>query len=116
MQANIEHLQGVPVVTISGRLDTNTAPLFDAQVTPILAKTAQPILLDLTDVTFISSAGLRSILQLIKHTSAYGGRLGLVAVPAHIMEVLEISGFPSLLNIYLDRASALQSSGNGCSA
>jgi anti-anti-sigma factor len=112
MQAEIEHLQGVPVVSISGRLDTITAPLFDAELAPSLLLVRAPILLDLTAVTFISSAGLRSILRLIEHTAAHGGRLGLVSVPGHVLEVIEISGLSSRIDIYPDRASALQ----GCIA
>ena len=108
MQAKIEHLQGVPVVSITGRLDTNTAPLFDAELAPSLLLVQAPILLDLTAVTFISSAGLRSILSLIKHTAAHGGRLGLFSIPNHILEVIEICGFSSLVDIYPDRATALQ--------
>ena len=112
MQAKIEFLQGVPVVTISGRLDTNSAPLFDAELAPSLLLVRAPILLDLTALTFISSAGLRSILSLIKHTAAHGGRLGLFSVPNHVLEVIEICGFSSLIDIYPDGASALQ----GCNA
>jgi anti-anti-sigma factor len=67
-----------------------------------------PILIDFTAVTFISSAGLRSIVRLIKHTAAHGGRLGLFSVPDHVLEVIEICGFSSLVDIYPDRATALQ--------
>jgi anti-anti-sigma factor len=112
MRAEIEHMHGVSAVTISGRLDTNTAPLLDAQLLPMLTREHPRVLLDLAEVTYISSAGLRSILRLIKHTAAHGSRLGVCAVPPHIMEVIEISGFPTLLDIYPDRESAL----NGCSA
>lgn len=63
--------------------------------------------MDLSTVSYISSAGLRSILQLVKHAAAHGGRLGLFGASQHIMEVIEISGFSSLLDLYADRASAL---------
>jgi len=112
MQVKIEHLQGVPVVSISGRLDTKYAPLFDAELAPSLLLIRVPILLDLTAVTFISSAGLRSILRLIEHAAAHGGRLGMFSVPDHVLEVIKISGFRPLINLYPDRASALQ----GCIA
>jgi anti-anti-sigma factor len=107
MKATIEHERNLPVIKLSGRLDTVTAPALDAQLAPLLAEPRPKILLDLGDVTYISSAGLRSILQLVKHTAAHGGRLGLFNASPHIMEVIEISGFPSLLDIYPDRESAL---------
>jgi anti-anti-sigma factor len=66
--------------------------------------------LDLSGVTFISSAGLRSILQIIKHTNRSGGRTGIFSVPEQILEAIEISGFEPLLDIYPDRETALNGS------
>jgi anti-anti-sigma factor len=107
MEVKVEHLGTLLLVTVVGRLDTGTAPAFDAQLAPVLAEPRPHILLDLGSVAYISSAGLRSILQLVKHTAAHGGRVGIHSAPGHIMEVVEISGFPSLLDVYPDRASAL---------
>jgi anti-anti-sigma factor len=107
MQATVEHVGALLVVTVDGRLDTASAPAFDAQLAPLLAEPRPHILLDMAETTYISSAGLRSILQLVKHAAAHGGRVGLFAAPPHIMEVVEISGFPSLLDIYPDREAAL---------
>src|ERR1700743_2065788 len=99
MKATIEHERNLPVIKLSGRLDTVTAPALDAQLAPLLAEPRPKILLDLGEVTYVSSAGLRSILQLVKHTAAHGGRLGLFNASPNIMEVIEISGFPSLLDV-----------------
>jgi anti-sigma B factor antagonist len=107
MDATIEHIGHVLVVAISGRLDTSSAPVFDAQLAPLLAQPRPRILLDLGAVTYVSSAGLRSILQLVKHAAAHKGRVGMFGAPPHIMEVIEISGFPSLLDVYPDRTAAL---------
>jgi anti-sigma B factor antagonist len=107
MPAQIEYVQEIPVIAIVGRLDTNSSTVFDEQVAPVLAEGRRRILLDLGGVAYISSAGLRSIIKLIKHTAACGGRTGIFSTPPYIMEVIEISGFPSLLDIYPDRESAL---------
>jgi anti-anti-sigma factor len=107
MQVSIEYLPDLLIIALEGRLDTGSAPEFDAELSSVLSTPRPNILLDLAAVTYISSAGLRSILQLVKHTSAHGGRLGIFAAPPHIMEVIEMSGFPSLLDIYDDREAAL---------
>lgn len=109
MDVKIEHVNNLLLVTVSGRLDTGTAPVFDAEMAPLLEQPRPHILVDLTEVAYISSAGLRSILQLVKHTGQHNGRVGMFGAPAHIMEVVEISGFPSLLDVYPDRAAALSS-------
>jgi anti-anti-sigma factor len=99
-------------MVMMGRLDTTSAPLFDAQAAPFLAEARGRVLLDFSGLTYVSSAGLRSILRIIKHTAACGGRPGIFAIPAHILELIEISGFKPLLDIYPDRETAL----NGSSA
>ncbi|HWE84467.1 MAG TPA: STAS domain-containing protein [Terracidiphilus sp.] len=106
--AQIECVQGIPIVTVSGRLDSNTAPLFDAQTASLHNEPCARILLDLSDATYVSSAGLRSIIKLIKHTASCGGRTGLFSVPEPILELIEISGFQPLLDIYPDQETALK--------
>jgi len=107
MDASFEQLGPNLMIAVSGRLDTVCAPEFDAKIAPLLAEPHDNILVDMSGVSYVSSAGLRSILQLVKHTGESGGRVGLFSVPAPVMEVLEISGFPSRLDLYLDRASAV---------
>jgi anti-anti-sigma factor len=107
MEVTLEYLPDLLIVGIIGRLDTGSAPGFDNELAPVLADPRPRILLDLTANTYVSSAGLRSILQLVKHTAAHGGRLGVFAAQPQVMEVIEISGFPSLLDLYDDRAAAL---------
>jgi anti-anti-sigma factor len=119
MDVSIEHVSDRMVVAVVGRLDTTSAPQFDARLALELAQTMPPataskmaearrrILLDMVGTTYVSSAGLRSILQLVKHTASQGGRLGIFGATPHVMEVIEISGFPTLLDLYADRAAAL---------
>ncbi len=107
MQVSAEHITGLLLLTAVGRLDTGTAPFFDAQVAPLLASPQPQIVIDLAGVDYISSAGLRSILQLVKHAGAHGGRVGLFGLQPHVLEVMEISGFPSLLDLYPDREIAV---------
>jgi anti-anti-sigma factor len=107
LPTQIECVEGIPVMVVSGRLDATTAPLFDAQAAPLFAESQSRILLDLSGLKYVASAGLRSIIQIIKHTSRYGGRTGIFAVPAPILEIIGISGFQHLLDIYPDRETAL---------
>jgi anti-anti-sigma factor len=108
--AHVVCMQGIPVVCISGRLDTTSAPVFDAQTTSLLQEKHTRILLDASALTYVSSVGLRSILRIIKHTSQSGGRTGIFAAPPQILEVIEISGFQRLLDIYPDMETALNGS------
>ena len=80
--ATIDHVQGVPVVAIFGRLDTQNAPAFDAQTAVLLKQPCSRILIDMQSMTYLSSMGLRSILRLIKHAAVSGGAGGGVFCPA----------------------------------
>jgi|tagenome__1003787_1003787.scaffolds.fasta_scaffold20820132_2 anti-sigma B factor antagonist len=108
--AQVECVRGIPVLVITGRLDAINAPSFDAQAASLIAEGQSRILLDLSGLRYISSAGLRSIIKIIQHTSVLGGRTGICSVPAPILEILEISGFRHLLDIYPDRETALNGS------
>lgn len=107
MEASFDQLDPYLVIAVSGRLDTLYAPQFDEKLETVLAQPHAQILVDMSGVSYVSSAGLRSILRLVKHTDENGGRVGLFSVPGTVMEVLEISGFPTRLDLYPDRASAL---------
>jgi anti-anti-sigma factor len=52
---------GTAVITLTGELDAQTAPEFQAQVTAITEDELDQLVLDMTDLTYLSSAGLRSL-------------------------------------------------------
>lgn len=105
--AAIEYVQEIPVVVMAGRLDTSNTAAFDLQVACLFSQPHPRILLDMRGLTFVGSLGLRSIFKLIKHAAVSGGRAGAFSVPPMVLEVLEMSGFTKLLDVYPDRASAL---------
>lgn len=82
---------------ISGRLDTTTAPELEKAVTALPAETTE-LILDMTDVSYISSAGLRVLLVAQKKMN-HTGTMKLTGVGESVMEVLEITGFADILVI-----------------
>lgn len=95
------------VVTIAGRLDSPAAPDFDRQAA-VWIKPGRLVILDLSQLTYISSAGLRSILSIGKQLKTAGGRLALCGLSGFTKEVIELSGFNAFLPVYPDAASALE--------
>lgn len=92
----------VRVVALAGRLDNLTVAELDAKASEWAAS---PLVLDLARLDYVSSAGLRSILGLLKRADG----LALAAPQAAVLEVLEISGFRALAPVFPDRASAVAS-------
>ena len=79
------------MVELAGDVDTNTAPTVQEKVLS-LAQSESKILLDLSDVTYMSSAGLRMLLLLYRRASAQG-QLVLVGLSEEIQDTMFATGF-----------------------
>jgi len=83
---------------LSGRLDTTTAPKLQASLIPEF-DTAKNIELDFTELTYVSSAGLRVLLMGEKAAKAKDASMSLTGVSEDVMEVFEMTGFVDMLTI-----------------
>lgn len=84
-------------VTIEGRLDTLTAPQLEQKLDPALAD-VNKLIFDLTELEYISSAGLRVLLASRQKMEGKDG-MTVKNVNGDIMEVFEITGFADILDI-----------------
>ena len=82
---------------VSGRLDTQTAPELEKELDSILPGIKE-LTFDLTNLAYVSSAGLRVILKAQKAMNAQGS-MNLTGVNDSIMEVFDITGFLDILTI-----------------
>lgn len=98
MSLNIEkNFSDVNTIVLSGRLDTVTAPQLEAALEKILSN-SDTLVLDMANLEYISSAGLRVILKAQKVMNTKG-TMKLIHVGESIMEVFDITGFSDFLNI-----------------
>lgn len=88
---------GNVTLTVSGRLDTTTAPELEKTLDSVLDGTKE-LVFDMTGLEYISSAGLRVILKAQKVMNAQGS-MKLTGVNDSIMEVFDITGFLDILTI-----------------
>ena len=82
---------------VEGRLDTQTAPELEAQLDAVLSGLKE-LTFDMTNLEYVSSAGLRVILKAQKAMNAQGS-MKLTGVNDSIMEVFDITGFLDILTI-----------------
>ena len=82
---------------VSGRLDTQTAPELENELDAVL-KGLKELTFDMTNLEYVSSAGLRVILKAQKAMNAQGS-MKLTGVNDSIMEVFDITGFLDILTI-----------------
>ena len=82
---------------VSGRLDTQTAPELENELDAVLSGTKE-LTFDMTNLDYVSSAGLRVILKAQKVMNTQGS-MKLTGVNDSIMEVFDITGFLDILTI-----------------
>lgn len=104
MIIQLEESDGLTIVSCEGSIDALTA----GEVETVLSS-QKNIVFDLSQVDFISSAGLRAILVALKSCRQVGGDLRIAAAQPGVERVLNISGFTTILQIYPDVNSAVQS-------
>lgn len=85
-------------LVISGRLDTGTAPELEAKLKQI-AKDTQTLYLNLQNIQYISSAGLRVVLLAHKLMLPTGGKMIIRSPSAFAKQVLEATGMDSILTV-----------------
>ncbi len=90
----------VLVVRLTGRLDAAASGEFEDACGRAFAAGAQNLVLDVSELRYVSSAGLRVILSAAKTLQSRGGTLRLAGLGGMVREVFEISGFSSLFPQY----------------
>lgn len=93
--------QGFNVLALSGRLDTNTASLLEKEVDECFQASEFDVVVDLDQLDYVSSAGLRILLGAHKKCMAGGGTLRIRNLKNDVAEVFDITGFSSVLNVEL---------------
>ena len=88
---------GILTVLLDGKLDTNTTPQVQSEIESDV-ESADSLIIDMKDLKYISSAGLRLLLSLHKKMMAKGG-MTIKNVNDTNMEILEFTGFSDILNI-----------------
>lgn len=100
METTIIKENNTTIVALNGRLDSNSAPEFELQLADFLISPGSHLVFDFNDLDYISSAGLRIILNTAKAYKSGPYRFITCAMQEHVQEVFEISGFDSFITIY----------------
>jgi anti-anti-sigma factor len=87
------------IITIKGRLDAATAPVADNAVKKIMEEDGRRVLINLDDLEYLSSGGLKVILGAAKELKRKEGNLVLCSLNQFVKEIFVVSGFDSLIPI-----------------
>jgi len=107
MEVSKREVNGVLVISPKGNLDFNQAAEFQEAATLVIENGAKKLLIDFSELSFISSAGLRVLIVLAKLLQQKNGMFALSSMNEQIQEVFSISGFHKLFSIYSSAEEAL---------
>ena len=106
MEIEFETVDGITVVTLFGELDSRTAPLVQDKLLDLPSPQAR-VLLEMSGVNYISSAGLRALLMLYRRMASSDGRVALVGLTESILDVMIVTGFLDFFAAYDTLAEGL---------
>lgn len=98
---------GVTVIQVGGSMDATSVTDFDAEWKKCLDEGATKVVVEMSALEYISSAGLRGILMLAKMSKAKGATLGFSGMKSMVADMFKLSGFQSILKLYPDLDTAL---------
>jgi anti-anti-sigma factor len=98
LEITLQHLQSTVVLHAVGSVDSNTAPELQEALLRATDGATGAVELDLAEVSYMSSAGLRALLLAAKALQKRSERLKLLNVPPHIYNILNLTGFTSFID------------------
>lgn len=113
MEIGVEAHGPTVIIRPVGRVDSTTAPAFEAIVVKAIEGGARTLIIDLASLVYISSAGLRVVLLAGKRLRGSGGTLRLAGLATQIRDVFEISGLMPLFPVHDTACDALAAGTTG---
>lgn len=98
----------IPVTSVRGEIDLNTDEVVQEEIAAQLAARPRLLVLDLTEVIFMGSAGLYLVWRTHEDAAAQGSEFAVVANEGYARRVLTLSGMDRLLHLCRDVPAALQ--------
>jgi anti-anti-sigma factor len=111
MDLREDKVGGVTVVEVRGRIDSTTAPALGERLTASLGAPKVRVLLDLSRLEYISSAGFRILLLAAKRADETGSRLVLCRVSGRVRQLFDLGGFLDLFTIAGSRDEGISAAG-----
>ena len=99
MEVHISQTPGTMTARLVGRLDTPAAVEVTHEIQPLLDHADHNLVLDCSELTYISSSGLRIFLSIRKAAAAAGGNVIIEGLSSEIRQVFMMTGFLQLFEI-----------------
>jgi anti-anti-sigma factor len=108
MEIAVSDAGEVKVIRIEGKLDTQTSPHAQAQLTQLIDQGVTKLVVNFEKLDYISSAGLDILLKAAKQLEGNSGELRICSLNEFAQEVFDISGFTTILTVTKTEPEALE--------
>ncbi|HOK53255.1 MAG TPA: STAS domain-containing protein [Armatimonadota bacterium] len=102
-------VEGVPVIELSGELDSYTCSQFRDAMIDIIEQGHPSVVVSMAEVEYIDSSGLGTLVGGLKRASEKGGRIAVVCRSNQIRKVFEITGLEKVFPLFEDETEAARS-------
>ena len=99
----------VNILYLTGRLDANAANEVEQRLNPLTATRQVRLVLNLKELEYMSSTGLRVLLAALKRATKHQGDIRLACVRPAVKDILDITGFTQFFRIYEEEEGAVSS-------
>ncbi len=99
MEIQTRRVNAIQIVSVQGDIDSKTAPTFQDMLLPICSS-SNNLVLDMSQVTFMSSAGLRVLLALYRRAAQENSYLVLVGLSEELQDTMSATGFLDYFETY----------------
>jgi len=100
MQITEKKNEDVSIYSINGDIDINSSPHIRKAFDKPINDKVKKIVINLTDVSYIDSSGLATLVEMLKKTRCYGGKIRLTNLAAKVKSLFEITKLEKLFDIY----------------
>ncbi|GAB4510269.1 MAG: anti-sigma factor antagonist [Anaerolineae bacterium] len=107
IDVNIELVNGITVIELMGELDSFTSEEAQAQILPQAEKGGK-VLLDMSKVTYMSSAGLRTLLLLYRKINENIGNIVIAGLNEEVRDIMSVTGFLDFFQTVETRHAGMQ--------
>lgn len=108
LQIKLEEIEGRLILRLDGRLDASSSPILERKLGGLIDEKYRHLLLDFTDVDYLSSAGMRVLLSASKRLKEKKGILLVFSANEDVAEIIRMAGFEKVLHLCSTEKDALQ--------
>jgi len=98
MELRVEETGGVTTAVLIGRMDIDGAQSVDVQFN-VLAGSKKKLIIDMTNVGFLASMGLRTLMTCVRTITSRGGKVAIAGAQPGVAKVLDTSGLSDMVPV-----------------